>query len=74
MRWFWYVCAMLSIGVSASGCSGLASLADSMNARQIQSCIRWQGIIGGGWPGVPQIQAQGVTATGGMDLMQCVGK
>ena len=67
-------CVFLLLGVFASGCSGLSSLADTLNERKIQSCIRWQGIMGGGWPGVPQIQAQGVTSTGGIDLMQCAGK
>ena len=70
----WYLSIILSTAVVLSSCSGLSSLANTMNERQIQSCIRWQGVIGGGWPGVPQIQAQGVTSTGGMDLMQCAGK
>ena len=70
----WSLSIVLSYAVALSGCSGFASLAETLNARNVQSCIRWQGVIGGGWPGVPQIQAQGVTSTGGMDLMQCAGK
>lgn len=53
-----------------SGCTGLASLADSLNERQVQSCIQWQGHIsslGGG------VQVRGVTATGGVPLASCVG-
>ena len=54
----WSLYILLSAVIALSGCSGLASLAQTMNERHIQSCIRWQGIIGCGWPGVPQIQAQ----------------
>ena len=70
----WHLCLALVAAMALSGCSGFASLAETLNARNVQSCIRWQGIIGGGWPGVPQIQAQGVTATGGIDLTHCVGR
>ena len=55
------------------GRSGFASLAHTLNERQVQSCIRWQGFAGGGWPGVPQVQVYGVTATGGVPLAQCTG-
>ena len=55
-----------------SGCAGLASLADTMNERQIQSCIRWQGFAGGVLSGA-QVQIQGVTATGGVTLKECTG-
>ena len=64
---------MLIVALFLSGCAGLSSLADTMNARQIQSCIRWQGFAGGGWPGVPQVQVYGMTATGGVSLAQCTG-
>ena len=59
--------------VLLSGCTGFASLAETLNERQVQSCIRWQGFAGGGWPGVPQVQVQGMTATGGVTLAQCIG-
>lgn len=54
-----------------SGCSSFSSLADTLNKRQVQSCLYWQGFAGGGWPGVPQMQVRGVTATGGVLLEQC---
>ena len=65
---------LLLLLVSMQGCSGLYSLVDALNERQVQSCIRWQGFAGGGWPGVPQVQVYGVTATGGVTLAQCVGQ
>ena len=64
----------LTMLMALNGCAGLSSLADTMNARQIQSCIRWQGFAGGGWPGVPQVQVYGVTATGGVRLETCTGR
>ena len=71
MRW---VLGMLSLLLALQGCTGFASLAQTLNERQVQSCIRWQGFAGGGWPGVPQMQVYGVTATGGVSLAQCVGQ
>ena len=64
---------VLAILLALNGCAGLSSLAQTMNDRQIQSCIRWQGFAGGGWPGVPQVQVHGITATGGVKLETCVG-
>ena len=65
---------LLSLLVMLSGCTGFASLAETLNARNVQSCIRWQGFAGGGWPGVPQVQVNGVTATGGVTLAMCLGR
>lgn len=59
--------------VLLSGCTGLSSLMADLNTRQVQSCVFWQGFAGGGWPGVPQAQVRGVTATGGVKLDQCTG-
>ena len=70
MRWIGLMVVMFCM----SGCAGLSSLADTINERHIQSCIRWQGFAGGGWPGVPQVQMHGVTATGGVTLAMCLGR
>lgn len=73
--WRWGVSSAVCLTglVLLSGCAGFASLAETLNERQVQSCIRWQGFAGGGWPGVPQVQVQGMTATGGVTLAQCIG-
>ena len=70
MRWIGIMAVMFCV----SGCAGLSSLAHTMNERKIQSCIRWQGFAGGGWPGVPQVQLNGITATGGVTLAMCLGR
>ena len=67
-------CLALTILLTLNGCAGFASLAETLNARNVQSCIRWQGFAGGGWPGVPQVQVHGITATGGAKLETCVGR
>lgn len=56
-----------------SGCSGFASMADSLNQRQVKSCLYYEGFAGGGWPGVPQMRVRGVTATGGVAFETCIG-
>ena len=48
------------------GCTGLASLANTLNERQITSCLWYQGAAG------PYAQVTGVTATGGAKLDLCV--
>jgi len=71
------MCRFILIGVGIfllSGCTGLSSLMQDLNTRQVQSCIYWQGFAGGGWPGVPQVQVRGITATGGVPLKQCAGE
>lgn len=72
---------MHSMGVSTclvvlllgEGCASFASFAETLNARQVQSCIKGQGFLGGVWAG-GQVQVQGVTATGGVGLRQCLGE
>jgi hypothetical protein len=65
------VCVLVT---SLSGCAGFASLAQTLNDRNVQSCVYWSGFAGGGWPGVPQVQIRGVTATGGVSLKMCAGQ
>lgn len=55
-----------------SGCTGLASLAETMNDRQIKSCLYWSGFVGGALNGV-QAQVKGVTSTGGVSFDTCLG-
>lgn len=57
---------LLGITLWLSGCTGLASLADTLNTRQVQSCLWYQGAAG------PYAQVTGVTATGGAKLELCV--
>lgn len=49
-----------------SGCTGLASLAETLNTRQVTSCLWYQGAAG------PYAQVTGVTATGGAKLDLCL--
>ena len=55
-----------------SSCVSLASLAETMNERQIKSCVYWSGFVGGALTGV-QAQVKGVTSTGGVPFDTCVG-
>ena len=57
-----------------SGCASIASLAATMNERQIQSCLKYQGIVGGGMGATANVQLNGVTATGGASLQDCMDK
>lgn len=63
---------LLIAGLLLSGCASFASFAATLDQRQIQSCIKWQGFVGGGWAG-GQVQVMGMTATGGVKLNQCLG-
>lgn len=56
----------LGLGLGSSGCTGLASLADTLNTRQVTSCLWYQGAAG------PYAHVTGVTATGGAKLELCV--
>ena len=56
-----------------SGCSGFASMAETLHARQVKSCLYYEGFAGGSWPGVPQMRVRGVTATGGVEFETCLG-
>lgn len=60
----WIICGVLCGGLS--GCAGVASLADSLNARQVTSCVWAQGSYG------PFMGLRVVTATGGADLKTCL--
>lgn len=57
---------LLLLTLALGGCSGLASLAETMNERNFQSCLWYQGAAG------PYAQLIGVTATGGADLRTCL--
>lgn len=50
-----------------TGCaSSVASLAETLNQRNVQSCLWYQGSAG------PYAHIQGVTATGGLPVAQCL--
>ena len=63
---------MLSILVAAatlSGCTGFSSLVQSLNERQVQSCLYYEGNISA------YVRLKGISATGGVKLEDCgVGK
>lgn len=62
----WKVVILVGLLASLMGCNGIASLADTLNTRQMTSCLWYQGAAG------PYAQVTGVTATGGASLETCV--
>lgn len=63
MRWI-----ILSLLVLCSGCQSVAGLAESLNTREVTSCIYATGAIG------PYAQARIVSATGGASLSMCLDR
>ena len=57
---------VLSLSLMLSGCTGLAGLAQTLNDRQVISCLWYSGAAG------PWAQVRGVTATGGALLDGCL--
>lgn len=70
-RMLMHICGLFVL-LMLTGCTSLASLAETMNERKISSCIKWQGFVGGPMVGA-QVQVQGITATGGATLRMCQG-
>lgn len=68
VRWVFLV-----LCVCVSGCTSLASLAATMNARHIASCIQWQGFVGSPLTGA-QVQVRGLTVTDGATMAMCRGE
>ena len=64
---------LLCVCLICGGCQSLASLAESLNARQVQSCLYYSGFAGGALTGA-QVQIRGITATGGVKFEVCTGK
>jgi hypothetical protein len=55
----------LLLALTLSGCSGLGQLGELLNARDVTSCVFWQGNASA------YLSVRGVTATGGATLDQC---
>ena len=68
----WVIGIMMGYLLVLSGCASMASLASTMNERQIQSCVYWAGFVGGALSG-GHAQVKGITATGGVPLTTCIG-
>ena len=53
--------------LALQGCAGgFMTLIEGLNERQVQSCIKYEGNAG------PYLRVMGVTATGGVKLMDCL--
>lgn len=59
--------------LASIGCTSFASFANTLNERQVQSCIKWSGFVGGSLAG-GVVQVVGLTATGGATLRMCQGE
>jgi hypothetical protein len=59
------LCGAILVCLVLAGCLGLGGLADTMNDRQVRSCIYSIGFVG------PFVVAQTITATGGVTLEEC---
>ena len=57
--------SIAAVLLPTSGCSSLGSLAEMLNARQVQSCLYYDGNAG------PYLRVKGITATGGVNLQDC---
>lgn len=58
---------LLLLGVAlCGGCTGVASLAETLNAREVMSCVYATGAVG------PYAHARIVSATGGASLDMCL--
>ena len=60
-----YRLGMILLCVVLNGCAGIASLADSLNERDVKSCIWAQGSYG------PFVGLRLVSVTGGATLAEC---
>jgi hypothetical protein len=56
---------LLVVALPCGGCASVASLADTLHARGITSCLAWTGSYAG-------VGVHGVTATGGATIEQCL--
>lgn len=71
MRWIGWVVLVVAC-FAGMGCSSYATFIETLNARQLASCIRWQGAIsaGAGMGGSGGVSA--FTVTGGMAIKDCI--
>ncbi len=57
---------LLCLCILYTGCTSFASLGDTLNERQVQSCVYTQGAAG------LFVQVRSVSATGGIPLETCL--
>lgn len=57
--------SFLLLALLLGGCANVASLAQTLNDRGVQSCVFYSGSYG------PFVGVHGMTATGGVPIEQC---
>lgn len=62
-----FVLLMCTLAV-LNGCTNWTSFMQSLNERQIQSCLYYEGYAAG------YVRVKGVTATGGVKFSECKGE
>ena len=69
----WRVVALLWVGIfTMTGCTSFNSLVQTLNERQLASCIKWQGSMSAGAGIGASGAVQAVTITGGMTMDDCL--
>ena len=69
----WRAVILLSIGVLyVTGCTSFSSLVQTLNERQLASCIKWQGSMSAGAGMGASGAVQAMTVTGGMTIGDCL--
>lgn len=59
--------------VCLSGCASFGSFIQTLEAHDVESCIRYEGFVGGGLGATTMVEISGVTGTGGVSVLQCMG-
>lgn len=67
-----HIGVLLLVSLLLTGCTSFASLVQSLNERELKSCVKWGGSIaaGAGIGGAGAVQA--LTLTGGMSMDDCI--
>ena len=55
-----------------TGCTSFASLVQSLNERELKSCVKWGGSIAAGAGMGGQGMVQALTVTGGLSIAECI--
>lgn len=67
MHWW-----LLGVLLTLSGCSSYAQFIDTLNSRNLSSCLYYTGTVNGGYGASGGLLIRGVSVTGGADLAQCM--
>lgn len=57
--------------LALNGCAGVAQLAETLQAREVRSCLRYEVTTSGQWTGTHS-RVMGITATGGVAMEDCI--